>query len=74
MSPNILGNEMQPSGSLAPRAGFAKITAASEVMNSQSASQVGTPVPVDRTKVAFGFGTKRKAEEDGSGTPPTKRR
>ena len=34
----------------------------------------GTATPSDRTKVAFGFGTKRKAGADGNGTPPTKRR
>ena len=39
-------------------------------------SGAGTPVNglSDRSKVAFGFGTKRKAGEEGSGTPPTKKR
>ncbi|KAI5119438.1 hypothetical protein M0805_008377 [Coniferiporia weirii] len=43
---------------------------------SEPVSGAGTPVsgPSERTKVAFGFGTKRKAGEDGSGTPPVKRR
>lgn len=41
---------------------------------SEPASGTGTPVSGERTKVAFGFGTKRKAGEEGSGTPPTKRR
>ena len=40
---------------------------------SEPASGTGTPTSVsDRTKVAFGFGTKRKAEENGNG--PSKRR
>ena len=40
---------------------------------SEPISGTGTPTSAnDRTKVAFGFGMKRKAEENGSG--PSKRR
>lgn len=43
---------------------------------SEPLSGAGTPVngASERTKVAFGFGMKRKADEDGLGTPPSKRR
>lgn len=43
---------------------------------SEPASGMGTPVsgPSDRTKVAFGFGTKRKAGEEAKGSPPSKKR
>jgi U4/U6.U5 tri-snRNP-associated protein 1 len=34
----------------------------------------GPSVPSDRTKVVFGFGTKRKMGEEADGTPPPKRR
>lgn len=42
---------------------------------SESASGSGTPVSStgERTKVAFGFGVKRKAGDEGTGTPPKKR-
>lgn len=42
---------------------------------SEPASGSGTPVggSMERTKVAFGFGMKRKAGDEGSGTPPKKR-
>jgi U4/U6.U5 tri-snRNP-associated protein 1 len=48
----------------------------SQISEPAIGSGSGTPVsgPSERTKVAFGFGTKRKAGEDGTGTPPTKRR
>ncbi|TFY83285.1 hypothetical protein EWM64_g731 [Hericium alpestre] len=61
-----------PSGEMvspAPRPGFSRITS---TMVSEAPSSRGTPVPGDRTKVAFGL--KRKADDDASGTPPPKRR
>ncbi|KAG6885672.1 hypothetical protein C0993_011436 [Termitomyces sp. T159_Od127] len=57
------------SASPAPRAGFSRISSAVDTPTSQG----GTPVPSERLKVAFGFGTKRKAGEE-LGTPPAKRR
>ncbi|KAF8501230.1 SART-1 protein [Hysterangium stoloniferum] len=60
-------------GSPAPKPGFSRIVSES---SPAPGSISGTPVPAngERTKVAFGFGTKRKAGEDPSGTPPTKKR
>ncbi|KAG6842300.1 hypothetical protein C0991_010588 [Blastosporella zonata] len=58
------------SASPAPRPGFSRISSAVDTPTSQS----GTPVPAERSKVAFGFGTKRKAGEEVAGMPPTKRR
>lgn len=55
----------------APRPGFSRIGAGAVT---ESASGHGTPVNGDRTKVAFGFGTKRKAGDEAAGTPPPKRR
>ncbi|KAI0303755.1 SART-1 protein [Multifurca ochricompacta] len=37
-----------------------------------AASGTGTPASVERSKVAFGFTSKRKAVEEASGTPPPK--
>src|ERR1700722_12256381 len=59
-------------GSPAPTAAkskFSRISSAAE-----SSSQGGTPVPNERNKVVFGFGTKRKAGEEVQGSPPPKRR
>ncbi|KAK1217255.1 hypothetical protein PQX77_020104 [Marasmius sp. AFHP31] len=56
-------------GSPAPRAGFSRISSAAE-----PSSQGGSPAPGERSKVAFGFGTKRKAGEEPAGSPPAKRR
>ncbi|KAJ8502715.1 hypothetical protein ONZ45_g11498 [Pleurotus djamor] len=58
-------------GSPAPRPGFSRISSTAVV---EPSSQGGTPVPSDRTKVAFGFSAKRKAGEEGGDAPPTKRR
>ncbi|KAG6908342.1 hypothetical protein DXG01_005253 [Tephrocybe rancida] len=58
------------SASPAPRPGFSRISSAVDTPTSQS----GTPVPAERSKVAFGFGTKRKAAEDALSPPPAKRR
>jgi U4/U6.U5 tri-snRNP-associated protein 1 len=54
-------------GSPAPRAGFSRIAPSTVDAPTDGAS---TP----RTKVAFGFGQKRKAGEEPNGTPPPKRR
>lgn len=64
-----------PSGSPAPKAGFSRISSTAVV---EAPSQASTP-PVggggsERTKVAFGFGTKRKAGEDAEAAPASKRR
>ncbi|KAJ3906720.1 SART-1 family-domain-containing protein [Lentinula edodes] len=56
-------------GSPGPRAGFSRISSTVE-----TTSQNGTGTPSERSKVAFGFGTKRKANEEATGSPPAKRR
>ncbi|KAE9400241.1 SART-1 protein [Gymnopus androsaceus JB14] len=56
-------------GSPGPRAGFSRISSAADV-----SLQSGASTPGERSKVAFGFGTKRKAGEEPAGSPPTKRR
>lgn len=58
------------SGSPAPRAGFSRIGSVAVDTPSPGA----TPGSNERSKVAFGFGTKRKATDEGAGTPPSKRR
>ncbi|KAI0091284.1 SART-1 protein [Irpex rosettiformis] len=58
-------------GSPAPRPGFSRI--ASTTVDVASPREGGTPVPSDRTKVAFGL-NKRKAGDELGGTPPPKRR
>jgi U4/U6.U5 tri-snRNP-associated protein 1 len=65
-APSLPGTE---TGSPAPRPGFSRIT--SNVI-SDTASGSGTPVAAERSKVAFGFSSKRKAGEEASGTPPPK--
>ncbi|KAI0030132.1 SART-1 family-domain-containing protein [Vararia minispora EC-137] len=57
-------------GSPTPRPGFSRISTAATDITSPPGG--GTPVPAERTKVAFGFGTKRKAGEEPNGTPPPK--
>ena len=67
------GNSPGPSASVspAPKPGFSRIS----TMVDNPPSQEGTPVPGERPKVAFGLGTKRKAEVDETiATPPSKRR
>lgn len=60
------------SGSPAPaKPGFSRI---SSNVDTPSQSHGATPASGERTKVAFGFGSKRKAAEDGVDTPPAKRR
>ncbi|KAF8588251.1 SART-1 protein [Ramaria rubella] len=63
-----------PTGSPAPKPGFSRIVSESSPV---PGSGSGTPVPAngERTKVAFGFGMKRKATgDDLPGNPPAKRR
>ncbi|KAJ7903509.1 SART-1 family-domain-containing protein [Mycena olivaceomarginata] len=56
------------SSSPAPKPGFSRISSAVD-----SHQQVGEG-GAERSKVTFGFGTKRKAGEAAEGTPPPKRR
>ncbi|KAJ3999446.1 SART-1 family-domain-containing protein [Lentinula boryana] len=56
-------------GSPGPRAGFSRISPTVDVP-----AQSGTATPGERSKVVFGFGTKRKADEEATGSPPAKRR
>jgi U4/U6.U5 tri-snRNP-associated protein 1 len=76
MSPGPSGfSSLMPSpdtGSPAPTAAMSKFSRISSAVD--SSSQGGTPAPSERNKVAFGFGTKRKAEEAAQGSPPPKRR
>ena len=58
-------------GSPAPTANRSKFSRISAI---DSPSQGSTPVPNERTKVAFGFGAKRKAGDEAQGSPPPKRR
>jgi len=70
-------------GAMAPPSGpapsmmkhsFARVTGESSTGTSGAATPVGSGNS-DRSKVVIGFGMKRKAVgEDGSSTPPTKRR
>ena len=64
--PSLPGSE---TGSPAPRPGFSRITS---TVVSDAVSGSGTPVSIERSKVAFGFSAKRKAGEEASGTPPLK--
>ncbi|KAG5638775.1 hypothetical protein H0H81_010196 [Sphagnurus paluster] len=78
-APQALGESPAPSGfssmahsnsaSPAPKPGFSRISSAVDTPASS-----GTPVPAERSKVAFGFGTKRKAGEEALAQPPPKRR
>jgi U4/U6.U5 tri-snRNP-associated protein 1 len=71
-APSGFSSVMPPSGSNSPpimKPGFSRISSAGD-----TPTQTGTPVPSDRTKVAFGFGAKRKAAEDFMDLPPSKRR
>ncbi|KAJ7158746.1 SART-1 family-domain-containing protein [Mycena filopes] len=56
------------SSSPAPKPGFSRISSA---VDSPAA---GGEDGEERSKVTFGFGTKRKAGEEAAGTPPAKRR
>ncbi|KAG2146172.1 SART-1 family-domain-containing protein [Suillus bovinus] len=71
-APSGFSSVMPPSGSNSPpviKPGFSRISSAAD-----TPTQTGTPVPPDRTKVAFGFGAKRKVAEDFMDPPPSKRR
>lgn len=71
-APSGFSSVIPASGSNSPpimKPGFSRITSAAD-----TPTQTGTPVPSDRTKVAFGFGAKRKAAEDFMDPPPSKRR
>lgn len=71
-APSGFSSVIPPSGSNSPpvmKPGFSRISSAAD-----TPTQTGTPVPSDRTKVAFGFGAKRKAAEDFMDSPPSKRR
>ena len=65
------GIQTSSSGSPAPmmKPGFSRISSAMD-----SPSQGSTPGAGERTKVVFGFGTKRKAGDEAEGSPPSKRR
>ena len=81
----LVGDRITPTGSPfstpanaspAPRPGFARILS-TVVESKDSASGSGTPLSngLDgRTKVAFGFGSKRKAGNEHEDSPPPKRR
>jgi len=71
-APSGFSSIIPAGGSISPSAmkpGFSRITSAAD-----TPTQTGTPVPSERTKVAFGFGAKRKAAEDFMDQPPSKRR
>jgi U4/U6.U5 tri-snRNP-associated protein 1 len=81
----LSGDGITPTGSAsstpanaspAPRPGFARISSA-VVESKDSGSGSGTPLSNGfdgRTKVAFGFGSKRKAGNEHQDSPPPKRR
>ena len=72
------------SSSMSPGPGeFRGSQSPAPAMMKPSFSQISEPISgtgssmsgqAERTKVAFGFGTKRRAEENGIDTPPAKRR
>ncbi|KAI8980187.1 SART-1 protein [Trametes punicea] len=57
-------------GSPAPRPGFSRISSVAE----PETPKESTPVPVERSKVVIGLGTKRKATTEAQDSPPAKRR
>jgi U4/U6.U5 tri-snRNP-associated protein 1 len=65
-APSLPGTE---TGSPAPRPGFSRITS---TVVSDPVSGSGTPVSGERSKVTFGFSSKRKAGDEAAGTPPPK--
>ena len=72
-APSGFSSVAPPSNSDSPvpsmKPGFSRISSAAD-----SPSQGGTPGPNDRSKVTFGFGTKRKAGEEVFSPPPQRRR
>jgi U4/U6.U5 tri-snRNP-associated protein 1 len=72
-APQTATTSLDPNGSSSvPKPGFERISISAAGRNSLT-SQDDTPVPGNRTKVAFGFATKRKADGDLMETPPPKR-
>ncbi|KAF9066625.1 SART-1 family-domain-containing protein [Rhodocollybia butyracea] len=63
-------NSVVSTGSPGPRAGFSRISSSVDVPSQNGSSTPGG----ERSKVAFGFGTKRKADDEASGSPAVKRR
>ncbi|KAF8638256.1 hypothetical protein AX17_002278 [Amanita inopinata Kibby_2008] len=78
MQPLSNGASPPPSASAspAPRPGFSRISSAAGTVGFETpVSHGGTPVGErERSRVAFGFGTKRKAGEEAVGSPPAKKR
>lgn len=68
LATNGSGSGSPFTGSPAPKPGF------SRVGMEQANSRDGTPGTAERSKVAFGFGSKRKAEDEAPGSPASKRR
>jgi len=62
-------NSGSPAPPLMMKSSFSRISGEPTMDKESSRSPAG-----DRTKVAFGFGTKRKAAEEGGSTPPVKSR
>ena len=76
ITPTGSSSSTPANASPAPRPGFARISS-TFVENRDSGSGTGTPLSngLDgRTKVAFGFGSKRKAGDEHQDSPPPKRR
>lgn len=70
--PSGFSSVVQTNGSGSPlpmKPGFSRISSAVD-----TPSQSSTPVAGERTKVAFGFGAKRKVAEDFLDEPAAKRR
>ena len=74
ITPTGSSSSTPANASPAPRPGFARISS-TFVENKDVGSGTGTPNGLDgRTKVAFGFGSKRKAGSEHEDSPPPKRR
>lgn len=76
VTPNDSPSSTPANASPAPRPGFTRISS-TVVESRDSGSGTGSPLPngLDgRTKVAFGFGSKRKAGNEHQDSPPPKRR
>ena len=76
VTPTASSSSTPANASPAPRPGFARISS-TVVESRDSGSGTGTPLSngLDgRTKVAFGFGSKRKAGNEHQDSPPPKRR
>ena len=76
ITPNGSSSSTPANASPAPRPGFARISS-TVVESKDGGSGTGSPLSngLDgRTKVAFGFGSKRKAGNEHEDSPPPKRR